>query len=90
MKFKFNDEKNASLLTQRGIGFNEIIQAIDDGNILDIQSHHNQAHYPNQKILYIRVLDEVFAVPFVEEADGSIFLKTLFPSRKARKAYLSN
>jgi len=87
MNFRYNYEKNSQLLKTRGIGFEEIIQAISEGNILDIRKHHNEIKYPNQKILYVRILKEVYAVPYVEEKD-SIFLKTLFPSRKARKRFL--
>jgi hypothetical protein len=55
---------------------------------LDIRKHHNEEKYPNQKILYVRVLDEVYSVPYIEEDGNHIFLKTLFPSRKARKEFL--
>lgn len=88
MRFKYNHEKNALLLSERGVGFDEIIQAIADGNLLDIRFHYNQKKYPNQKILYVRLLGEVYAVTFIEEMNGDYFLKTLFPSRKARKAFL--
>ena len=88
MNFKYNHEKNSQLLENRGIGFEEIIQAISDGNILDIRKHPNKLKFPNQKILYVRVLEEVYAVPFVEESEDCIFLKTLFPTRKARKKFL--
>jgi hypothetical protein len=87
MNFKNNYEKNSQLLETRGIGFEEIIQAISEGNILDIRKHPNELKYPEQKILYVRVLEEVYAVPFIEEKD-CFFLKTLFPTRKARKEFL--
>lgn len=50
----------------------------------------NADKYPHQKILYVRILSEVYAVPFVIEANGDFFLKTLFPSRKARKTLLDH
>ena len=87
MNFKYNYEKNSQLLETRGIGFEEIIQAISEGNILDIRKHPNELKYPDQKILYVRILEEVYAVPFIEEKD-CFFLKTLFPTRKARKEFL--
>mgnify|MGYP001049243841 FL=1 len=79
MDFRYCYEKNAQLLKTRGIGFEEIIHAIIEGNILDIRKHPNEVKYPNQKIFYIRVLKEVYVVPYVEEKNNSIFLKTLFP-----------
>ena len=88
MNFRYNHEKNAELLKLRGIGFEEIIQSIADGNLLEIRKHHNQVKYPNQEIMYVRVLKEVYAVPYIKEKENLIFLKTLFPSRKARKEFL--
>jgi len=88
MNFRYNYEKNSHLLETRGIGFEEIIQAISEGNILDIRKHPNELNYPNQNILYVRILEEVYAVPFIEEKNDCIFLKTLFPSRKAKKEFL--
>jgi uncharacterized DUF497 family protein len=88
MNFRYNHEKNAELLKLRGIGFEEIIQSIADGNLLEIRKHHNQEKHPNQEIMYIRVLKEVYAVPYIKEKEDLVFLKTLFPSRKARKEFL--
>jgi uncharacterized DUF497 family protein len=88
MNFRYNHEKNAELLKSRGIGFEEIIQSIADGNLLEIRKHHNQGKYPNQEIMYVRVLKEVYAVPYIKEKEDLIFLKTLFSSRKARKELL--
>jgi uncharacterized DUF497 family protein len=85
MKFKYNHEKNGKLIFERGIGFEEIIEEISNSNLLEITNHHNQTTYPNLKILHVRCLDKVYLVPYILEEDGSIFLKTLYPSRKATK-----
>lgn len=50
MKFRYDETKNANLLATRGIGFEEIILEIKNGNLLDILEHHNQAKYPNQRV----------------------------------------
>ncbi len=76
------------MLERRRVGFEEIIQAIFEGNILDIRKHPNELKYPNQKILYVPVLEEVYAISFIEEEKDCFFLKTLFPTRKARKEFL--
>jgi hypothetical protein len=52
--------------------------------------HNYPRKYGRAKILYIRVLEEVYVVPYIEEKNNSIFLKTLFPSRKARKEFLGD
>lgn len=49
MKFNYNQDKNVKLLAQRSLGFEEIIEAIANGNLLQIRNHHNQKLYPNQK-----------------------------------------
>ncbi len=88
MKFRYNHEKNAKLITERGIGFEEILDSISAGNLLQIVEHHNTSLYPYQKILQVRCLHQVYCVPFVIEDDGTMFLKTLYPSRKANKLFL--
>ena len=89
MKFSYNPDKNAKLILERGIGYEEIIEAIASGNLIKITNHHNQKSYPNQKILHVKCIDIVYLAPYVVEEDGTIFLKTLYPSRKATKAFFS-
>ena len=87
--FNYSHEKNIQLLKERKIGFEEIIQAIRDGNLLSIRKHHNPKKYPTQKLMFVRILDEVYVVPFVVEETGALFLKTAFPNKKARKEFLN-
>jgi uncharacterized DUF497 family protein len=89
MKFRYNHEKNAKLLLERNIGFDEIITSINNGNLLDIIIHYNQDKYPNQKIFEVGIFEQIYSVPYVIEDDGTFFLKTLYPSRKAKKKYLN-
>lgn len=89
MKFSYCFKKNSQLLAERGLGFEEIIEEIHNGNLITIKPHHNQANYPGQKIMYVRCLQHIYLVPYVTQPDGTLFLKTLFPSRKATKEYLS-
>lgn len=89
MNFRYDAEKNAYLVSARGIGFEEMITELNNGNLLAIEPHHNQQKYPNQKIMYIRCLHQVYVVPYVTEPDGTFFLKTVFPSRKATKHFLT-
>jgi len=85
--FDWSNEKDAALRAERGIGFQDIVFHIDQGDILAITDHPNSEKYPNQKIIYIRIDDYVYMVPFVESNEGK-FLKTIIPSRKATKHYL--
>ncbi len=89
MLFRFNHTKSLKLLEERGICFEDIISAINEGNALALEDHENQERYPDQAKLYVLLNDEVYVVPFVIEDDGVLFLKTIFPSRKARKRFFS-
>jgi len=80
---RWDNEKNAFLKKERGIGFEMIESAIEDGEILDIIDHPSR---PNQKIFVLEVDQYIVSVPFVE-TDTEIFLKTLFKSRKLNKKY---
>ena len=83
--FKYNKEKDALLKKERGIGFEDIIDSINHG-VLDVYDHPNIEKFPNQKIYVVEALNYVYLVPFVKE-DSYIFLKTIIPSRKAKKKY---
>lgn len=83
--FRWNPEKNELLLRERGIGFEEVIELIGEGFLLRVLEHPNRTKYPNQRMFEIDVQGYVHLVPFVEDEE-QIFLKTIFPSRKATKA----
>ena len=87
--YDFSPEKNALLKEERGVSFDEVIAAIESGQVLDLIEHTNQKKYSRQDIYVVLIDDYVYMVPFVEKADGSFFLKTIYPSRKMTKIYLS-
>ena len=56
-------------------------------DILDVYDHPNQERYSGKQFFVVRVDDYVYLVPFIEQ-DGQVFLKTIIPSRKAKRKYL--
>ncbi|MCM2288009.1 MAG: BrnT family toxin [Sulfuritalea sp.] len=86
--FRWNPEKNDALKAERGISFESIVVAVESGGLLDILAHPNQSKYPRQRVLVIACDSYAYLVPFVEE-DDYFFLKTVIPSRKATRDYLS-
>src|SRR3989338_4516528 len=86
--FEFDIEKNRVLKRDRGISFEEIILLIDEGNLLDVVEHPNRLKYGNQQIYVVDVEGYAYLVPFVREGN-TIFLKTIYPSRKATREYLA-
>ena len=86
--FRWNHEKNETLKIDREVSFEEITLAVEGDGLLDILQHSNTEKYPGQRILVVCLRDYVYLVPFLEEADF-FFLKTIIPSRKATRDYLS-
>jgi len=86
-KYLYDEEKNLKLKRERGIGFEEVIAAIDEDRVLDIIPHHHQKLYPHQKILVLEINHYVYLAPYVEKGD-LLVLKTVFPSSKFTKKYL--
>lgn len=84
----YNYEKNTLLKKERGIGFEDVILSLENGDLLDDISHPNKEKYPNQDIfiIFIKIKDYVYLVPYVETED-EIFLKTIISSRKMNKKY---
>lgn len=87
--FDWDPDKNEKLREEREISFEDILVAIDGGELLDIIQHKNTSKYPGQKIFIININHYAYLVPFVEDKE-KIFLKTIVPSRKATKKYLIN
>lgn len=85
--FRWDPDKNERLKTGRGISFEEIVLAVEDGGLKDILVHPNQRRYPGQVVLVVAYRGYVFLVSSVEEEDHN-FLKTIIPSRKATRDYL--
>ncbi len=87
-EFEFDIEKNRTLKIERGVSFEEIILLINEGHLLDVVEHPNKIKYSHQQMYVVDVEGYVYLVPFVREGN-KIFLKTIYPSRKATKGYLA-
>jgi hypothetical protein len=85
MDFDWDLGKNAWLKENRGISFEEIICLIDEGGIRAVLRHPKKT---NQKIFVIERKGYAYNVPFVEETDGTCFLKTAYPSRVSTKKFI--
>ena len=85
--FKWNEEKNQQLKAERNVCFEEVVTALEKGRLLARVRHQNTKKYGQQILLYVELNRYVYVVPTVE-VDDVIFMKTIFPSRKATKQYL--
>jgi len=86
-KFRWNEDKNLKLKLDRDITFEEIVFAIKKGYLLDDINHPKRA---NQRLLIVNINDYAYIVPYVQETNNTIFLKTIIPNRKATKKYLKS
>lgn len=77
--FRWNELKSERLKRTRGVSFDEITKA----KFLGIARHPNRVW---QRFLLFEHRGYVWVVPCIQE-DDSLFLKTLYPSRKYTKLY---
>ena len=88
MQLDWDNEKSNKLKEERNISFEDIAVALEQGGLVDLIDHPQQGKYPDQKIMVVSWGDYIYLVPCVRTKDG-YFLKTIFPSRKAKRDYTS-
>ena len=86
MNFDWNIDKNELLKETREVSFEMVLEEISEGRILEDNPHPNQEKYPNQYIFVLKMNEYCYLVPYVQNS-GTIFLKTIIPSRKMMKKY---
>jgi uncharacterized DUF497 family protein len=84
----WSTEKNIRLQAERGVSFEEVQSSLTNGGLLAVLDHPNKTIYPNQSMFVVRIRGYAYLVPFVETPQ-EVFLKTIIPSRKATRQYLS-
>ena len=84
--FNWNKEKNHFLIKERDIGFDTIINCIENGNLIDIIDNPNQKKYKGQKVYIVKCKEYYYIIPFTE-TKTEIYLITIIPSRKIKKIY---
>jgi len=85
-RFRWSEAKNKKLKSERNISFEEMLEAIAEGGLLDVLEHPNKKRYGRQKLFIVQWADYVYSVPFVE-TEKEFFLKTIIPSRKLKNKY---
>lgn len=86
MKYEWSPAKNEWLKEQRNISFEQVIFHLSHGDVWKIADHPNQKDYPGQKIYFVVIEEYIYLVPYIIQED-LIFLKTIFPSRKATRDF---
>lgn len=87
-RIEFSEAKSLLLKETRGVGFEDVIVAIEKKRILGDMEHNNKK-YAHQRILAIKMNRYVYAVPYVIDLKRKvIFLKTVYPSRVLTDRYM--
>jgi hypothetical protein len=73
--FRWNLGKNLKLKTERGVGFEMVVEAITRG-AFKIAKVKSKSH-PGQKCFLVRIQKRTWVVPF-REGKTSMFLHTIF------------
>ena len=84
-RYEWNQEKREQLVARRSISFERVVSAIEHGGLVDVLNHPNQQPYPGQMVYVVDIEQYLYLVPFVTDTDGTRFLKTVIPSRKATR-----
>lgn len=84
LDYAFDPEKNAWLIRERGISFEQIIALIEGGKLIQVLEHRDKERYPDQLLYEVDVDGYVYVVPVVRKG-RTFFLKTIYPSRKATR-----
>ncbi len=84
--FEWDKEKNEWLIKNRGISFEMCTNTLQNQGML--ASVPNKHPYTHQKKFMIVIDNYVYVVPYVEDEE-KFFLKTIYPSRKETRKYLS-
>ena len=81
--FKWNEEKDKILKSSRNITFMEIMTM---GKIVK-KTLNCSSNHRGQWEYHIIYNNYTYRVPFVEEPNGDLFLKTIIPDRKLLRIY---
>ncbi len=94
-KFKydvsFDNDKSTLLKETRGMSFEDLLDLVYKGNVVDNIEHNSPKKHPNQNILIIKTSSHLYAMPYViDDKKKMIFLKTAYPSHDLTKKYEKN
>ena len=84
MRILWDDEKNRKLISERGVGFEEVVSCIMNNEVLDVLKNPTRIGQYN---LIVNLKNYTYAVPFLVNENEEVILKTIYPSRKLHKLY---
>ncbi len=86
MDISWSEEKNQRLKAERGLAFEDVVAAVENGRVLADIDHPQEGRKGHQRILVVEINGYACAVPYVVQ-EAKVFLKTIYHSRSMRKKY---
>jgi sporulation protein YlmC with PRC-barrel domain len=83
--YEWNEEKNILLSKERDVSFEDVIFALKNDKILDIILSPT---HEGQKCFIVEIKAYAYVIPYVRVNATTLFLKTIYPSRKHTKILL--
>jgi hypothetical protein len=85
---RFSEEKDLLLKATRGVGFEEVIQHLKNGDLLADKEHSDKAR-SHQRLYVVKIGNYAYVVPYViNRQTHEIFLKTVYPSRRFTRQFI--
>ena len=86
MDISWSEEKNRRLKAVRGLAFEDVVAAVENGRVLaDIR--HPNAERGHQRILVVSIGGYACGVPYVRDGKN-VFLKTIYRNRVFQRTYV--
>lgn len=85
-RIEWNEKKNEQLIRARGVSFQDVMLAVEEDRLIDIIPHRSKKN-PHQDAIIVNIREYTYVVPCVI-GEETIFLKTIFASRKVMRKYL--
>jgi uncharacterized DUF497 family protein len=87
-RFVWDEDRNRVLKEKRGVSFEMVLQAMVDDRLLDVLEHPNREKYGGQRLYVVEIDRYAWIVPFEDDGEERV-LKTIFPSRRYTRLYIS-
>lgn len=84
MRFRWSDRKNEWLKKNRGVSFEDVVEAIGH-RLLDVRENKSLKHH-GQKIFIVDIENYPWVIPF-RETKAEIYLMTAFPDRRLKEEF---
>jgi len=89
LRIEWSQKKNAELIRDRNVSFEDVAVAIKEDLVIDVIPHWDKETYAHQQVIVVILKGYIHAVPCVVDNEKA-FLKTIFPSRKIAQRYSSD